>query len=371
MIIFVRSFIADFDGKIKKYFALFDDHGIKYHFLGWPRGTHQKQDTADETYYSRPAELGGGVRNIVNIILWNCFVFRSLFRMRKQISVVHAIDLDSAASAWLFAKVCRKPLIFDVYDKYSDVRSFPRPLVRLIDWIEAFIIRDADLSILADQNRFAQHGLPTDLPNVIVLENVPQESVRAAVLQSPDVPIKLGYFGVLEPVNRGLEDMLDAVVRHPGKLSFHVVGYGPLAERFEQAAAASPNIIFHGPTSSREGLEIMGGMDVLLGMYYKTVSNHLFASPNKFYEHLMLGRPLLTTAGTPPGQKVQDNDTGWAVEEGNDAIDAWIDALSPQEIERMAFNARRRWEQVYESYFDTHYQGIYFARVQALAKRAG
>ncbi|HBP29279.1 MAG TPA: hypothetical protein DD666_07670 [Advenella kashmirensis] len=370
MIIFVRSFIADFDGKIKKYFALFDKHAVKYHFVGWPRGTHQKQDSADETYYSRRAQLGGGLRNIVNILLWNCFLFRTLWKKRRQISVVHAIDLDSAACAWLFAKLFRKRVIFDVYDKYTDVRHFPGRLVPLVNRLENFLIQAADLSILADQNRYAQHGLDEHLSNVIVLENVPQEGIRVPLLPEPQHPIKLGYFGVLEPVNRGLEDMLAVVQRHPDKLIFHVVGYGPLAGVFERAAASAPNVVFHGAKSSQEGLAIMGEMDILLGMYYKTVRNHLFASPNKYYEHLMLGRPLVTTVGTPPGQKVSNGHTGWALEEGEDAIARWAESLLPENIVEMAKNARSQWDQVYESYFDTHYKDIYFARVQRLANKA-
>lgn len=363
MIIFVRSFVPDFDGKIKKYFALLDQGAITRHFVGWPRGLSEKQDSADATYYKRKADLGGGLRNIFNLFFWNWFVLRTLWTKRKQFSVVHAIDLDSAISAWIFAKVFRKRLIFDVYDKYSAVRRLPKFLVPLIDWLENVLIRTADLSILADQNRYAQHGLSIDLPNVIVLENVPQLQVNGSTLTSSNFPVKLGYFGVLEPINRGLEDMLKVAQQHPEEMILHVVGYGPLTECFTEASRLGDNIVFHGPKSSQEGLEIMSKMDILLGMYYKTVSNHLYASPNKYYEHLMLGRPLVTTEGTPPGEKVESFDTGWALGEGSDALEQWLTSLSPDDVVAKAQNARVTWARQYASYFETHYKEKYFARV--------
>ena len=369
MIIFIRSFIPDFDGKIKKYFTVCDEHGIKRQFVGWPRGSHKKEDTGTETYYARPAGLGGGIKNILNILLWNGFVFRTLWARRRQFAVIHAIDLDSAATSWLFARLFRKKFIFDVYDKYTDVRRFPKALISLFDRTETFLIRHADLAILADENRYAQHGLPKTQPNVMVLENVPQQEIEAPSEPVIGQTIRIGYFGVLEPVNRGLEDMLAVAKARPG-MQLHVVGYGPLSGQFEAAAKALPNVVFHGPMNSAEGLAIMAGMDILLGMYYKTVKNHLFASPNKYYEHLMLGRPLLSTAGTPPGEKVRQYNTGWGLDEGSQAIESWFDGLAAGDILEKSKAARMRWASVYQDYYHEHYEKAYLAHVRALAGAA-
>src|SRR5690606_35671055 len=147
---FVRSFIPDVDGKINKYFSVLDREGIPWHFLGWCRGVEPKADTSRETYYRREGVLGGGISNALGLFLWGIFVFLWLARNRAQIKVVHAVDFDSAWPAFLFCLFFRKNLIFDVYDKYTAVRKFPKCLASIVDRAETGIIKRSHLVILAD-----------------------------------------------------------------------------------------------------------------------------------------------------------------------------------------------------------------------------
>lgn len=370
MIFFVRSFIADFDGKIQKYFSALKSAGIPFHYIGWARGYAKKNDNESETFYQRKAPLGGGMKNIYNLILWNFFVFFTLIKNRKKIDVVHAIDFDSGLSAWFFCFFFKKKFVFDVYDKYTDVRKFPEILINLIDKLEVFLIKKADLTILADENRYAQHELPASVPNVMVLENVPSISnITNSALEVIKSEINIGYFGVLEPNNRGLEDLLNAIKKYPD-IILHVVGYGPLAEFIRENSENNQNIRFYGSKTAEEGLQIMKNMDILAGMYYKTVKNHLFAAPNKYYEHLMLARPLLTTEGIPPGQKVILNDTGWAIEEGEESLSVWLQSLSDHDvIIRKAGNAGKLWNTKYINYYLDYYKSQYVNKIQSFILR--
>ncbi len=365
MIFFIRSFIADFDGKIQKYFSALKENNLSFHYVGWARGDVKKEDNLSEIFYHRKAPLGGGIKNIYNLLLWNFFVFRVLIKNRKKIDAVHAIDFDSGLSSWLFCFLFKKKFIFDVYDKYTDVRNFPNFLVRLIDRIEVFLIKKSDLTILADDNRYEQHGLKTSLPNVMVLENVPSVSTISSIkLKEISFPINIGYFGVLEPNNRGLEDLVFAVQKHPN-IMLHVVGYGPLADFMQTNSINYSNIKYYGSKTAEQGLEIMKNMDILVGMYYKTVKNHLFAAPNKYYEHLMLGRPLLTTEGIPPGLKVELNNTGWAISEGVDNLSQWLESLCDVDvILKKAENAALLWINKYDDYYHTYYEGIYIRKIK-------
>lgn len=366
MIFFIRSFIADFDGKIQKYFSALKTANIQFHYVGWSRGNVTKTNNKDETFYQRKAPLGNGIKNIYNILLWNLFIFSTLIKNRKKIKVVHAIDFDSGLSTWLFCILFKKKFIFDVYDKYTDVRKFPQKLITLIDKLEIYLINKSDLTILADENRYGQHGLPISNRNIIVLENVPSVSnISNIILKEISSNINIGYFGVLEANNRGLEDLALTIQKHPN-IFLHVVGYGPLSDFMNKISKNHENIIFYGSKTAEEGLNIMKEMDILVGMYYKTVKNHLFAAPNKYYEHLMLARPLLTTIDTPPGKKVLEHDTGWAIEEGQDTLDSWLKSLNNhEEIVTKAFNAGELWKIKYSNYFHKYYEGLYINRIRS------
>src|SRR5690606_16441899 len=120
---------------------------------------------------------------------------------------------------------------------------------------------------------------------------------------------RIGYFGVLEPRHRGLEDLL-SVAAGRTDVELHFAGYGGLEETVASFASKYPNIHYHEPMDSSAGLSLMAQMHVIAGLYYLSVPNHAFAAPNKYFEHLMLGRGLLTNENTAPGRKVQALSTG-------------------------------------------------------------
>ncbi|MFY3605387.1 hypothetical protein ACOTHZ_21870 [Achromobacter xylosoxidans] len=366
MIVFARSYVADFDARLGKYFKALADAGLPCHFIGWNKDGSVRAEDGRQTLFPLRAMLGGGWRNALALVRWNIFLFRQLWRVRHDLKIVHAVDLDSAFCSWLFCAIARKRLVFDIYDQYSAVRNISGVTGRLLDMLEVYIAKSADLTLIVSEERYAQHGLSAAQANVLVLENVPGEFAGAQPLGERGRPWRIGYFGVLEPRNRGLEDLLH-VCGGRDDVELHVAGYGGLEQAFAKAAAQpSTNVCFHGAVSSADGLALMAGMDVVVGMYYLTVPNHLYASPNKYYEHLMLGRGMLTTAGTPPGVKVANQGSGWAISEGAPAIAAWLDGLDEIQIREAARQARRIWQEKYSSYYAGHYKGEYVRRIGKL-----
>lgn len=366
MIYFVRSYVSDFDARLGKYFGALDAAGMSRHFVGWNKDGAAASTGNQQTLFGLKARLGGGWRNALALLKWNLFLFWQLCRARRDVRVVHAIDLDSALSCWVFCKLFRKPLVFDIYDKYTAVRNISGLTGRVLDAVENHIANAADLTLIVSEDRFAQHGLRAGQPNIQILENVPgMAPVARKARDAVNPPWKIGYFGVLEPRNRGLEDLL-AACKERRDVELHVAGYGGLAEAFSTAAGEAPNIHYYGPLASQEGLTLMAGMDVIVGMYYLTVPNHAFASPNKYYEHLMLGRGMLTTLGTPPGAKVARDGSGWAIAEGVAEVHAWLDRLNQVEIKAAGIQAGRVWSEKYSSYYVSHYKGEYVRRIKML-----
>jgi len=368
MIVFVRSYIADFDARLGKYFRALEAAGLPFGFIGWNKDGRQCSDAAPHFfYYQRRARLGGGWGNLFALCGWNFFVLRRLIAMRAEVRIVHAVDLDTVLAAWLFCAVFRRKLVFDLYDKYTAVRGIGGLVGRFVDTIEHSIARQAALTLIVSEERRIQHRLGPELSNVVVLENVPQAGLDSPTSPAARKPWKIGYFGVLEPHHRGLEDLLEAC-RGRADVELHIAGYGGLTERFAAEAHGAGNVHFHGPMTSAAGLALMAGMDVLVGFYYLSVPNHAYASPNKYYEHLMLGRPLATTRGTPPGARVVADGTGWALEEGYEAIVDWLDRLNPDQILGRAGRARKLWERKYASYIEQYYHGVYVSRIRELTR---
>ena len=353
MIVFLRSIHASIDSRLIRYVLALEEVGKSSLIVQWARGGSKpfpgKQTVFED--FDVKAGLGGGWKNALALLFWMAWSFLTLVRKRKHITVVHAVDLDTVLPALLFSKLFRKKLIFDIYDSYGDARSMKGAGRRLADALEGFAALHADHVILPDSCRLSQ--VPSGIRNLHFIENVPSANgVETAVQEFDDSgKVKLAYVGILEAEHRGLEDLLSAVTRYPDKVELHIAGFGPLAEACSKAAAAGKNIHFYGPVAPTQGIRIMGECDVVVGMYYRTKEHHYRATPNKFYEHLMLGKPLLTTVGTPPGERVEANGSGWAVQEGEAGITAIVNIISKEECKLLGEKALRKWKESYADYF--------------------
>jgi len=338
---------------------------LPYKFIGWKRGDDNYRPQNHEIIYLSNGRLGGGWSNLYSLLKWNLFLFSSLVAHRKEINVVHVVDLDSAFVCNIFCRIFRKKIIFDMYDKYTAVRNITGVLGWLVDKVELSIAKGSDLTILAGSTRYRQLGLKSLPFNFIVIENVPAAQFSKEMISQNFTKLKLGYFGVLEPHHRGLEDLMNVVSSNPD-VEFHVAGYGGLLDEVKFYDNTYHNIKYHGILSSLDGLKLMSEMHVMIGMYYLSVPNHHFASPNKYYEHLMLGRGLLTTQGTAPGEGVMKNSTGWAIAEGKEAISGWLKQLDSGQIIAAGESAHSIWVKQYADYYQKNYNEVYLDKIKSM-----
>ncbi len=378
-VVFVRSYLVRTDSRLHRYFRALQQQNVPYLTLGWDR-TGIEPDTEDCRYWHRPSPVGGGLRNFGRILAFNLFCLRELWRSRKQTFCVHAVDLDGALGAAVFSAITGKPLIFDAFDKYSDTRNLTGPVKWVCDQLERWCMRAADWVLLPDACRVEQHGLE-GWQKVFIIENVPAERAMAPKFNPGEVvehdrtirashsthclegdarqsvstvtsPLKLVYVGTLEPVHRGLENLLRAVAEYKGSVHLTLAGTGPLAEQCDQYAQRYANIHFCGEVLPEDAMTLMAEGDIIVGMYYLSSRNHRFAAPNKYYEHLMLGKALLTSLGTPPGERVGAHHTGWAIADTYEALQRWLQGLNRADVEERSQRAALLWRAHYADYFD-------------------
>ncbi len=65
MIFFIRSYIADFDARMGKYFDALTDAEIPFCFIGWNKDGRPASARRGFRYFSKIAKLGGGWRNAI------------------------------------------------------------------------------------------------------------------------------------------------------------------------------------------------------------------------------------------------------------------------------------------------------------------
>ena len=375
MLLFLRSSDVSIDSRLLRYAAALEQAGSEHGVAVWDRGDGVGNDrdlSLRQFRFKHDLQYRHRAQTALWLIRLNLYFVRLLWRERANLSLVHACDLDTAIAAWFINRVAGVPYVYDVYDHYADSRGLEGVWRRVHDWVEAAVIRRAALVILADPKRVEQHRR-LDREKLLIVENVPAlDPVRlpSSTHRAADGDrLRIGYLGTFEAHYRGLEDLVRVVEADP-RLELDIAGSGSLHDWLAAASARCPRIRLHPPLPHDRGLALMAECDVMAGLYYSAVPNHRFAAPNKYFEHLALGIPLLTSRHTPPGDKVAAMDTGWSVEDGAAGIAAALgDALArPETVQQKGRNAAALWRDRYADYHDRRCRGDYVAWVRRLAR---
>lgn len=362
MVVFIRCNDIVSDSRAKKYIDFYDRHQIEYCIIAWDRlGNSQHLPRTIYCPYLSQYEQGG-IRAIIDRIKWMSFILRTLFSFHQTLRI-HACDLDAAfpAAVYRFLSFRKNFLIFDVFDWISDTLYNQGRIVSLAFAImERFSTRQADHLIICEPERVRQIPFHID-GKYSVLQNIP--SFTSSDFLYPDSRYNfdnalytLSYVGGFTS-DRCLRELVLGALE--GAYNLNIAGYGwqELTQLLE-SHPNHPNIRYWGKVPYTEGLRIMFNSDLIYAMYAKVNPNHRFAAPNKYYEAMFVGKPLITTRGIIIADKVESNHIGFAIDESTDAIKQLVSQLSSAQLQTCASASAHLWEQ-YKSSTEQYLQTIY------------
>ena len=353
MVLFIRDNEC-FEPRVKNYLKYFDENGVDYHVIAWNRNGTAVPDERI-TFFERRAEYGKRIANIPNKLLWMSFVALKIFKYRKKISVIHACDIDAVIPALVSGKILGKKVIWDIFDWISSLTG-KGIAYKLVEALQNFAYKHSDYVILCEKEREAQ--AKSSNKSVLVLPNIPSGKTQydSATLEMTAEQRKkyrfiVSYVGVFDK-DRGLEILLESISKCPDIL-LNIAGFGVLDTLIREYADKFENICCFGRVDYSVGQAIMKNSDLIAAMYHLTSPLHRFAAPNKYYESLALGVPVITTEGTLVGSKVGQYDTGFVIGESFDALyNLFSTSNLKEQIEIKSNNCTRIWNEIYSTYFD-------------------
>lgn len=365
MVYFLRSIDCHPDPRLQKYVDELDRRRMDCHIVGWDR-EDKYSDDEKYSYYKKKANYGGGIKNIFGILGFNIFLVRKLLKDRKKYSVIHACDFDTVLPAIFMKFLYRKKVVYDIFDWFVDGRHFDNTLLKNgILFLEKKALKHSTATIICDERRAAQINYKPK--NLLVLPNIPQIKVSASYNLEEDKPqddiLRVSYVGTM-PSDRGLDKILETISKRRN-ITFEIAGFGIMSELAKEYSDKYDNIIFHGTVNYEEGLRIMGYSDLIIATYEKKCRNNIFAAPNKYYEGLMLGKPILTTDGTIVADSTKEYDTGFVVGENIDDYDSFFNRENLKEECRIrGKNAKRLWDAKFSSYVEEFMTNEYIPLVE-------
>ena len=261
-----------------------------------------------------------GLGNAPALVRWQAQVLAWLRSHRAEYDLIHACDFDAVTAALWARRLLGKQVVYDIFDFYTDMlRATPAPVKTVLRAFDFAAIREADAVILADEARRAQIA-GAHPRRLAVVYNSPEDqlaTLQAAALpeRDPAVRLRLAYAGLLQ-VERGLLPLLEVLSAHP-EWTLDLAGEGAERGLILTQARALPNVTYHGVVPYAQALQMNFWADVLPAFYNPTIPNHRYASPNKLFEGMMLGRPLLAARGTGFDRLVNSLYCGLVVDYGD------------------------------------------------------
>ncbi len=346
-IIFTRSNPVSPDPRVEKAACCLQNAGYSCKVLGWARKNSEKKTTQPSSclninrmYF--PGKFGGGFLNFLGLAIFNFWLLYNHLINRPK--VAHAYDLDTVVPALVARFFVKTKVVYDIADWYADSRkvSFLRSFVTKF---ERWVCSKADLIILPHEDRFQQVGF--EPKRWIVIYNSPKD-----ILPAQDFNIQLNqnyfaYVGVLQP-DRGILQIIKAAAA--AKVKLVIAGFGPLTELFNAQGENEEFVEFRGKVSYNEALAIEKNALAILALYDPKIPNNRFAAPNKLYEAMMLGKPIVTTSDNSAGKIVEAERIGITVT--YDDLKTLTNALiflknNPSQREQMGQRARTLYEKQY------------------------
>jgi glycosyltransferase involved in cell wall biosynthesis len=225
--------------------------------------------------------------------------------LRHPADVVHVHDLPALHAGVLLAETWGVPLVYDAHEIYYAQAGLSPRIQRAYFRKEGRLAHRAAVVITVNdflaQVMKERHGLAevhvlhncADPDPTFDPERERQYSPLRALLPGPG-PILL-YQGWISP-ERNLETLIKALRHVPAEARLVIVGYGDHAGNLQQLASdlgLSPRVRFLGPVASGEMLRHTVGGDLGLIPYLPIDDNHRYCSPNKFFEYVQAGVPIL------------------------------------------------------------------------------
>ena len=221
---------------------------------------------------------------------------------RLRPDVVHAHDVAMLPSGWLAARLARARLVYDTHEFALGVAYRTRAYGGLVRMVERFFVpRSAAVITVSD-------GIAARLSEVyrlrrppVVVRNLPDLSVaedgpglREQLGLTADVPLVL-HQGAPAP-DRGCETLVRAIARVDGAhLVFLGAGEAAYMTRLRATAELNERIHFLPARPPELLLAATADADVGVSLLEDVCENHRLALPNKVFEYVAAGVPVLAS----------------------------------------------------------------------------
>ena len=298
------------------------------------------------------SEPGRGFINIFQLLLYQCIVFIWFITNRDKYEIIHAFDLDTGLPALISCILTKKKYVYHIADFYIDSHVLiPKVLKQIIRRIEYLVINRSNTTIICTEKRSKQ--IAGSRPNnLVIVHNTPsisRELITSYIEENKNNEelkreVVFTYVGALSE-NRFIRIAINVIKRYP-MITLNLAGMGVLSDYVKEAAKEYSNINYYGIIDYDKALRLYSQTDFMFAVYDPIVPNHKYCAPNKVYEAMALGKPIIVARGTGIDRIVSDNKMGVVIEYSEKAFEKLIEKIKEGklDIKSLSHNSQKAYD---------------------------
>jgi glycosyltransferase involved in cell wall biosynthesis len=271
-----------------------------------------KGNNIENIQINLPTEMGKGIKNIINLFYYQMLLLVALFKNKQSFDVLHCFDLDSGLPVKLFSKFLGFKYIYHIADFYIDSRKgIPQKFKNIIKRLEFSVINCADTTIVCTEERLRQIK-GSNPQKTLVVHNTPAfDGVKEDLTKNESSYLEICYIGTLSET-RFIKQLVETT-KNKTDIILKLGGLGPLENWVAEQSERHDNIEYLGKVDYRETFEFYKNCDLMVAIYDPNIPNHRYSAPNKVYEAMLMGKPIIVAKDTGLDGIVGENDIGYMI----------------------------------------------------------
>jgi len=310
------------DPRVSKEARSLAQYGYQVTVIAWDREQHHpSRELGDGFTIQRVAvasSFNRRTKQLTRLPLFWLAAWGELGKLRPD--VVHCHDLDTLLPGYLFARLHRRPVIFDAHESYPDYLApvVPHWLYKATWLLERVLAPRADRlitvgEILADHYRSWGCKVAVVGNYQVLPDRVTERRPLRQRLGWPEDELVISYIGNFN-ADRILLPIVEAVNGVRG-VYLVMAGRGTQEETLRSAMAGVPNATFLGFIAPSQVIDCVSASDVVYYALDERLPNNRYSSPNSLYNALAAGCAVLANPVGEIGRIVQEEECGVLVKE--------------------------------------------------------
>ncbi len=226
------------------------------------------------------------------------------FLLFRRYDLYLSNDLDSLLPNFLISKLKRKPLVYDSHEYFTGVPEIQhRPVVKAV-WtrLEKWIFPKLK-DVITVNDSIAELYRQEYGKDVKVVRNISDSSLPEKVKTREDLGLPKDAFILINQgaginVDRGMEEALETLKLLPPRVVLLIVGNGdalPGLKKMAEELMLSGRVIFKPKQPYLEMLQYTLNSDCGLSLDKPLSPNYRFSLPNKVFDYIKCGLPLVVS----------------------------------------------------------------------------